>query len=126
MYPIKLPSDHPVVKLLIIIIHDLLHTGTSILMCHLREKYGILNSRKTIKNCVRKFIKCERFKAKKYKTIPSVLPKHRIHYSCVFEVVGCDDSGPLYLKGDRKSYVMLHNHTVHLVVHLELVTSLMT
>ncbi|GFY46648.1 integrase catalytic domain-containing protein [Trichonephila inaurata madagascariensis] len=39
-YPIILPSDHTVVKLLIMNAHnDLLHAGTSMLMSHLREKY---------------------------------------------------------------------------------------
>ncbi|GBN57736.1 hypothetical protein AVEN_255023-1 [Araneus ventricosus] len=39
-FPIILPSDHTVVKLLIMNAHnDLLHAGTSMLMSHLREKY---------------------------------------------------------------------------------------
>ncbi|GBO33783.1 hypothetical protein AVEN_31648-1 [Araneus ventricosus] len=45
-FPIILPSDHTVVKLLIMNAHnDLLHAGTSMLMSHLREKYWIIKAR---------------------------------------------------------------------------------
>ncbi|GFQ81050.1 integrase catalytic domain-containing protein [Trichonephila clavata] len=48
-FPIILPSDHTVVKLLIMNEHnDLLHVGTSMLMSHLREKYSIIKACKTI------------------------------------------------------------------------------
>ncbi|GBM98590.1 hypothetical protein AVEN_215100-1 [Araneus ventricosus] len=44
-FPIILPSDHTVVKLLIMNAHnDLLHAGTSMLMSHLREKYWIIKA----------------------------------------------------------------------------------
>ncbi|GFX09214.1 integrase catalytic domain-containing protein [Trichonephila clavipes] len=48
-FPIILPSDHTVVKLLIMNAHnerDLLQAGTSMLMSHLREKYLIIKARK--------------------------------------------------------------------------------
>lgn len=126
-FPIVLPSKHPVVKLLIINAHhDLLHGGTSILMSHLREKYWILKSRKTIKNCIASCIKCQWFKAKKCDAAPGVLPNDRVRDAAIFEVVGCDLAGPLYLKGGKKAYIVLYTCAVYRAVHLELITSLST
>ncbi|GBN15007.1 hypothetical protein AVEN_78236-1 [Araneus ventricosus] len=78
-FPIILPSDHTVVKLLIMNAHnDILHAGTSMLMSHLREKYWIIKARKTIRNCIGKCVKCQRFKAKKCEVTPGIL--QRIEY----------------------------------------------
>jgi len=113
-FPVILPSDHPVVKLLIMCTHnDLLHAGTTMLMSHLREKYWILKSRKTIRNCIKKCIKCQRFKAKKCETIPGILPNDRVRDACVSEIVGCDLAGPLHLKDGRKSYAVVPNLFSH-------------
>ncbi|GFY48614.1 integrase catalytic domain-containing protein [Trichonephila inaurata madagascariensis] len=104
-FPIILPSDHTVVKLLIMNAHnDLLHAGTSMLMSHLREKYWIIKARKTIRKCIRKCVKCPRFKTKKYDVTPGILPKDRVHDAATFETVGVDLVGPLYLKHGSKAY----------------------
>ena len=99
-----------------------MHAGTSMLMCHLKEKCWILKSLKTIRKC----IKCQRFKPKKCKTIPGILPKDRVLNACVFEIVGCDSAGPLCLTDDKKPYIVLYTCAVYRAVHLELVTFLMT
>ncbi|GBM24843.1 hypothetical protein AVEN_245080-1 [Araneus ventricosus] len=92
-FPIILPSDHTVVKLLIINDHNnLLHASTFMLMSHLREKYRIIKTRRTIRNCIRKCVKCQRFKAKKCE-----VSKDRVHDAATFEIVGVDLAGPLYL-----------------------------
>ena len=97
------------------------------LICYLREKHWILKSRKTIRNCVRKkYIKCQRLKTKNCETILGILPKDRVCYACVFEVVGCDLAGPLYLRDGRQPYIVLYTCTVYQVIHLELVTFLVT
>ncbi|XP_035214532.1 uncharacterized protein LOC118188247 [Stegodyphus dumicola] len=126
-FPIILPSEHPVVKLLILSAHkDLLHAGTTLLMSHLRERYWILKSRKTIRNCIRKCVTCQRFKAKRGETVPGVLPNDRVRDSAIFEIGGCDLAGPLHLKDGRKSYIVLFTCAVYRAIHMELVTSLTT
>lgn len=126
-FPIILPSDHPVVKMLIINAHnELLHAGTSLIMTNLRERFWILKSRKTIRNCIRNCVKCQRFKAKRCETIPGILPSDRVRDACVFEIVGCDLAGPLFLKNGQKAYIVLFTCAVYRAIHLELITSLTT
>ncbi|GBM78279.1 hypothetical protein AVEN_46982-1, partial [Araneus ventricosus] len=126
-FPIILPSDHTVVKLLIMNAHnDLLHAGTSMLMSHLREKYWIIKARKTIRNCIRKCVKCQRFKAKKCEVTPGILPKDRVRDAATFEIVGVDLAGPLYLRNGPKAYIVLYTCAVYRAIHLELITSLTT
>ncbi|XP_071044575.1 uncharacterized protein [Parasteatoda tepidariorum] len=127
IYPVILPSDHPVVKLLIINCHiELLHAGTTMIMSHLREKFWILKSRKTIRNCIRQCVKCLRFNATKCNVTPGILPKVRVNDASVFEIVGVDLAGPLYLKNGKKSYIVLYTCAVYRAIHLELVTLLTT
>ncbi|GBM14635.1 hypothetical protein AVEN_84131-1, partial [Araneus ventricosus] len=126
-FPIILPSDHTVVKLLIMNAHnDLLHAGTSMLMSHLREKYWIIKARKTIRNCIRKCVKCQRFKTKKCEVSPGILPKDRVCDAATFEIVGVDLAGPLYLRNCPKAYIVLYTCAVYRAIHLELITSLTT
>ncbi|GFU45596.1 integrase catalytic domain-containing protein [Trichonephila clavipes] len=114
-------------KLLIMNVHnDLLHAGTSMLMSHLREKYRIIKARKTIRNCIRKCVKCQRFNAKKCDVTPGILPKDCLRDAATFEIVGVDLEGPLYLKHDPKAYIVLYTWAVYRAIHLELITSLTT
>nr|XP_042913497.1 uncharacterized protein LOC122273503 [Parasteatoda tepidariorum] len=127
IHPIILPNNHPVVKLLILSYHvDYLHAGISLLMSHLREKYWILKSRKTIRNCIKHCVKCQRFKIKRCEVMPGILPSDRVNDAAVFEIIGVDLAGPLYLKDKRKAYIVLYTCAVYRAVHLELVTLLTT
>ncbi|GFY74638.1 integrase catalytic domain-containing protein [Trichonephila inaurata madagascariensis] len=92
--------------------NDLLHAGTSKLMSHLREKYWITKARKTIRNCIRKCAKCQRFKAKKWDVTPGILPKDRVRDAATFEIVGVDLAGPLYLKHGPKAYIVFYTCAV--------------
>ncbi|GFW56405.1 integrase catalytic domain-containing protein [Trichonephila clavipes] len=95
-FPVILPSDHTVVKLLIMNEHvDLLHAGTSMLMSHLHGKYWIIKARKTIRNCIRKCVKRQRFTSKRCDENPGILPNDRVREAAIFEIVG------LYLKSAR-------------------------
>ncbi|GFT44324.1 integrase catalytic domain-containing protein [Trichonephila clavipes] len=63
--PIILPSNHPVVKALIIYKHvQLGHAGVQMLMYNLRESYWIPKGRKTIKEVIKTCIICKRFNVK--------------------------------------------------------------
>lgn len=101
-YPIILPSDHPVVHLLIKHKHnELLHAGVSLLMTHLRDKFWIIKTRKTIRSVVQQCVCCKRFNTKSCKTEPVSLPQDRVQDAAIFQVVGVDLAGPLYLKDGR-------------------------
>ena len=73
-----------------------------------KRKVPILKSRRTIRNCIRKCIKCQRFKDKNRETIPGILPNDRVCDACVFEIVGCDLAGLLYFNDGKTSRIVLH------------------
>ncbi|UYV84341.1 hypothetical protein LAZ67_X001896 [Cordylochernes scorpioides] len=77
--PVLLPCDHPITEQLIRETHlNNCHAGVHFLLSKLREKFWILNVRKTIKRVVRGCIICKRY-AEKANTIPCApLPKNRL------------------------------------------------
>ncbi|GFY38886.1 integrase catalytic domain-containing protein [Trichonephila inaurata madagascariensis] len=126
-FPIILPKEHPVVHLMIVRKHEeLMHAGVSIVMNHLRENFWILKERKLIRQITQKCTRCKRFSAQKTEVVPSSLPKDRVSNSKIFQVVGVDLAGPLYLKDKRKGWVVLFTCAVFRAVHFELITSLST
>ncbi|GFX11424.1 integrase catalytic domain-containing protein [Trichonephila clavipes] len=69
----------------------------------LREHYWILNARKTVRAVLSTCVICLRH-AKRNVTTPSVsLPENRIKDAVVFEIIGFDLAGPLYLKEGSKA-----------------------
>ncbi|GFX57540.1 integrase catalytic domain-containing protein [Trichonephila clavipes] len=77
--PIILPSNHPVVKALIIYKHvQLGHSEVQMLMYTLRESYWILKGRKTIKEVIKTCIICKRFNAKLISVSEGLLPQDRV------------------------------------------------
>ncbi|GFS99472.1 integrase catalytic domain-containing protein [Trichonephila clavipes] len=54
------------------------------------------------------------------------LPADRVRDAGVFEVIGIDLAGPLFLKNGEKVWVVLYTCAVYRAVHLELVTALST
>ncbi|GBM34169.1 hypothetical protein AVEN_17973-1 [Araneus ventricosus] len=77
--PIVLPSDHHVVKSLILYKHEELgHPGVQSLMVALRENYWILKSRKTIKKIIKTCIICQRFSVKQPEIPEGTLPEDRV------------------------------------------------
>ena len=125
--PIILPSEHEVVKRLIYSIHvKNCHAGVQILLNLLRERYWILNGRKTVRKVVEKCIRCKRYSSKKLESIPGPLPEDRVKDANIFQIIGIDAAGPLILKTAQKSWVIIFTCAVYRAVHLELVTSLST
>ena len=125
--PIILPGDHYISKLIIKNTHiGLNHAGVEITLSNIREKYWILGGRRAIRSVIHKCVQCRRHDAKPLESVPVPLPVNRIREAAVFEVVGVDFTGPLYLKGGQKAWVCLFTCAVFRAVHLELVTSLST
>ncbi|XP_071033107.1 uncharacterized protein, partial [Parasteatoda tepidariorum] len=102
------------------------HAGTQILLSIIREKFWIVRGRKAIRNIVKSCIKCKRYTAKVHFTEPVSLPEDRVKDAYVFEVVGVDLAGLLYIKKGSKTWVVLFTCAIYHAVHLELVTSLST
>lgn len=125
--PVVLDSSHPIVTRIIEDEHrNLKHAGCQILLCNLREKYWILSARKKVRSILSKCMRCKRYTVKRMEAAKAPLPIERVRDAGVFEVVGVDLAGPLYLKGNEKAYVCLFTCAVYRAIHLELLLSLST
>ncbi|GBN10833.1 hypothetical protein AVEN_132552-1 [Araneus ventricosus] len=123
--PIILLSHHQVVERLIMIEHKRnshTHTGLQMLFKILHQHYWILNARITVRSVLSKCVICLRH-SKRNVTIPSAtLPENGINVA-VFEIIGFDLAGPLYLKGGSKAWVCICTCAVFRAVHFELLSS---
>ena len=125
--PIILPGNHEIIHLIINEKHlELNHAGVEITMSALREQFWIMGGRKVIRTVINKCVTCRRHDAKPLDSLPAPLPLNRIRDAAVFEIVGVDFTGPLYLKCGQKAWICLFTCAVFRAVHLELVTSLST
>ncbi|GBO35440.1 hypothetical protein AVEN_98825-1, partial [Araneus ventricosus] len=125
--PMLLPSNHEVVLKLIEHYHKKnLHCGLEILQNILREKFWILNGRKTIRKVVSKCVICKRYSSKRLEVDSGPLPENRVRDAAVFQITGVDAAGPLFLRGNQKAWVLLFTCAVYRAVHLEIITSLST
>ncbi|GFT05033.1 integrase catalytic domain-containing protein [Trichonephila clavipes] len=96
------------------------------LQCILRERFWICKFRRTIRSVVNKCTKCRRNKAEPMLGEPTPLSADRVENSTVFEVIGIDFAGPLFLKNGETEWVALFTCVVYRALHLELVASLST
>ncbi|GBN68724.1 hypothetical protein AVEN_67968-1 [Araneus ventricosus] len=92
----------------------------------LREHYWILNARKTVRSVLSKCVICLRHAKRNVTTHSASLPENRIKDVAVFEIIGFDLAGPLYLKGGSKAWICIYTCAVFRAVHLELLSSLTT
>jgi hypothetical protein len=126
-HPFLLPKDHMLVEELILELHKMhCHAGVQFLMGKLREKYWIPQARRTIRQLLRKCVKCQRFNAKKICLDPASLPESRITTSTPYKTTGVDLAGPIHLKGGSKVWIVLFTCAVYRCLHLDIVTSLST
>lgn len=105
---IILPSNHPVVKLLIDHVHCREQQAGAEHTSVLRQRFGLIkgtsNVHQTLKNC----LLCRHYQTKPFWQQMAPLPEDRIKPAPPFTNVGRDFAGPLYLKesGD-KAYICL-------------------
>lgn len=126
-YPIILPDQHPVVRLMIMDKHKrMLHAGVQILLNSLREEFWITRGRRAIRKVINDCMRCKRFTVKNILPTPCPLPLDRVRDARVFEVTGVDYAGPLHLIGGKKAWIALFTCAVYRAVHIELVSSLST
>lgn len=97
-YPIILPSNHPLVKLLFQSEHvPLLHTGHSMTSASLSRQYHV-GGHKAIRSIQHNCVVCRQRSAKPNPQLMGQLPKDRVTPDAVFNNVALDYAGPVYLK----------------------------
>ncbi|GFX36243.1 integrase catalytic domain-containing protein [Trichonephila clavipes] len=100
------------------------HAGIQIMQSLIRERFWIIRARKTIKSILNECFICARFKVKSLSSGPSPLPPDSVNDCAIFEVVGIDLAGPLFLKTGEKVWITLFTCAVYRALHLELVNAL--
>ncbi|GFU85414.1 integrase catalytic domain-containing protein [Trichonephila clavipes] len=132
---IILPSQHSISELLIKEQHIAhLHAGPTLLAHVLQQSHWIVGSRKLINKCIRKCLKCNKFKTST--TTPQLmgnLPKHRVTLERPFFSCGIDYAGPVLIKCNKgrgtkstKGYIALFVCLATKAVHIEAVGDLTT
>ncbi|GFS32507.1 integrase catalytic domain-containing protein [Trichonephila inaurata madagascariensis] len=134
-HPIILPSQHTISELLIKEQHIAhLHAGPTLLAHVLRQSHWIVGSRKLINKCIRKCLKCNKFKiSTTTRQLMGNLPKHRVTLERPFFSCGIDYAGPVLIKCNKgrwtksaKGYIALFVCLTTKAVHIEAVGDLTT
>lgn len=125
--PIVLPSEHPIVTKIIRSVHlRMNHAGIQFVMNQIRESFWIIKSRKTIRKVLKKCVICKKFDKQAMQAPQPVLPAERVRDSKIFEIIGVDLTGPLFLKAKNKVWIVIFTCAVYRAVHLEIASSLTT
>ncbi len=123
--PILLPRHHVAVERLIEQEHlRMNHCDKQTLRSWLRERFWIIRARDIVRKISNTCPCCKRYQEKKCETPAAPLPMNRVGNAAVFEVVGIDLGGPLYLENSVKAWFVLFTCAVYRAIHLELVSSI--
>ena len=133
-HPIILHGKHPVSKLLIQSEHlRPLHAGPKLLTSSISRRFHIVGHRKIIRSITRGCVTCRRSSARPRPQMMGQLPIERVTPDSVFNRVGVDYAGPVYIKYGFvrkptviKAYVCIFVSLSVKAVHLELVSDLST
>ncbi|GFX47413.1 hypothetical protein TNCV_4692181 [Trichonephila clavipes] len=131
-HPIILPSQHSISQLLIKEQHIAhLHAGPTLLAHVLRQSHWIVGSRKLTNKCIRKCLKCNKFKTST--TTDEQFAKHRATLERPFFSCGIDYAGPVLIKCNKgrgtkstKGYIALFVCLATKAVHIKAVGDLTT
>ena len=90
--PLLLPAKHTLVSLLVKQAHDLVkHSGITATLTTLRERFGVLHGRETVKKILRHCIVCRRYEIATCKTPQFAdLPNHQVSEDPPFSHTGLD------------------------------------
>ena len=130
--PIFLPAKHPLIKLLVMHIHQQAkHGGVNITLTTLRERYWILKGRQIVKSILRSCVVCRKLEGLPYASpCPPDLPACRVSDDPPFAHTGLDFAGPLYVQestdrgNNTKVYMCLFTCASTRAIHLELTRGL--
>ena len=116
-HPIILPGNHTVTKLLIRMEHlRLLHAGPTLVAASLHHRYHIIGSRRVIRSVARECVICRRTSIKPSPQVLGQLPVDRLTPGTVFDRVGIDYAGPVFVKRGPTSKPILLLLCFHLLV----------
>ena len=133
-HPIILNGKHPLTKLIVHSEHlRLLHAGPTLLTASLCRRFHIIRFRNLVRSTTRSCTICRRNSAKPRAPVLGQLPAERVTPDAVFDRVGIDYAGPVYIKYGHvrkptivKAYVCIFVSLSVKAVHLELVSDLTT
>ena len=132
-YPIILPRNHWVTRLIVKHQHEQSHHGgTNQVLSELSTHYWIISAREVIKEWEKECMQCRRRKASPAKQIMAPLPELRTRMSLrAFSQTSVDFGGPFITKQGRgkarqKRYLCLFTCLATRAVHLEVAFSLDT
>ncbi|XP_060804946.1 uncharacterized protein LOC132902740 [Amyelois transitella] len=130
--PIILSAKNPLTLLLVADAHvKTLHGGIQLMLTFLRERYWIINAKRTVKSCIHRCLICAKQSAATRTQLMGDLPKERVTPARPFCNSGVDFAGPyqvLMSKGrgakTSKSYISIFICMATKAIHLELVGDL--
>ncbi|XP_039280373.1 uncharacterized protein LOC120350555 isoform X2 [Nilaparvata lugens] len=133
-HQILLPANHKFTKALIFYHHNkLCHAGVQATMAAIRQRFWIPSTRRTVKNVLRKCIKCFRFTHTQAAQLMGQLPSVHVNIDFPFMNVGLDYAGPFSLRigGPKsrtfgKAYFAFFICKITRAVHIEVVSELST
>ncbi|XP_062538710.1 uncharacterized protein LOC134206984 [Armigeres subalbatus] len=128
-----LPNKSPIVHRLIAEVHrENYHAGCTSVHYLLRQQFWLINARSTIRKVLRNCVTCFRTKPITIDQQMGDLPPSRITPAPVFERVGLDFAGPIFVKQSVrravpvKGYICVFLCMVTKAIHLEAVEDLST
>ncbi|GFU45382.1 integrase_H2C2 domain-containing protein, partial [Nephila pilipes] len=92
-FPVLLPANDVVVKLIREEHKKAMHAGSYILLARLREIFWIIKAKKLVKQVLNECVTCKRYKAKHVEVPFAPLPRERVTQTKIFEVTGIDYAG---------------------------------
>jgi len=133
-HQLVLPSKHLFTNLLIERKHvRLLHAGVQMTLTSIRQKFWPLNGRRTIRQIIRKCIRCFKTSPEAIQPIMGNLPKQRVKPAQPFSNVGIDFCGPFQVRESKRRNAKIGSSFVAVFVcfavkaiHLELASDLTT
>ncbi|XP_063400135.1 uncharacterized protein LOC134684760 [Mytilus trossulus] len=129
-FPILLPANTQLTTLIVRDAHEnLLHSGTSSVISHIRQNFWIPCIRQFVNKILRKCTACLKVNGTSYKAPdPPPLPKARLQDTPPFTVTGIDFTGALHVRDEHKNitkaYVCLFTCASTRGVHLEVLPNL--
>ena len=131
-YPVILHGKHYLTTLIIRSEHTcLMHASPTLLIASLSRCYDILGYRRVVRSITRGCITCHRTSARPHPQMLGQLPIERVTPDLVFDKVGIDYAGPVYIKYGFirkptivKAYICVFVALSVKAVHLELIADL--
>ena len=129
-YPILLPKEGQLTKLIITHCHNKVHHGgVRATLAEVRSRFWIPKGRQKVKTVVSKCTVCRKLEGRSYNAPKEAdLPEFRVRETEPFTKTGVDFAGPLYVKnasnGTDKVYIALFSCCVSRAIYLDLVKDL--